>query len=271
MAEIAKVFVSTVLDELIVNLKESALQEIKSVWGFEEELEKLESTVTLIQGVVEDAEEKQVSSEAVRKWLGKLKNIAYDADDLLDDVATEARRSALMCEIHTSKRQKIVHSISSFFSSNNPLSYKRGIARKMREIRERFDVMANELRYLNLHKTDGGRPLQRETSSFIDESDVIGRQVDRDKIIQLLVSDEDDELSVIPIVGMGGLGKTTLAQFVYNDHRVKTHFGLKAWACVSDNFDVRRITNDIIESATKSKCHLSALDAIQGHLQEVLK
>ncbi|XP_077239487.1 putative disease resistance protein RGA3 [Tasmannia lanceolata] len=274
MAEIAKVFVSPVLDALIVNLKESALEEIKSILGFEEELEKLESTVTLIQGVVEDAEEKQVSSKAVRKWLGKLKNIAYDADDLLDDVATEARRSALMCEIHTSKRQKIVHSISSFFSSNNPLLYKRGIARKMREIRERFDVMANERKHLNLHKTDGGRPLQRETSSFIDESDVIGRQVEKDKIIQLLVSsssDDDKLYSVIPIVGMGGVGKTTLAQFVYNDHRVKTHFGLKAWTCVSDNFDVRRITNDIIESATKSKCHLSTLDAIQGHLQVVLK
>ncbi|XP_077219664.1 putative disease resistance protein RGA3 [Tasmannia lanceolata] len=126
MAEIAKIFVSPVLDALSGNLKESALQEIKSIWVLEEELEKLESAVTLIQGVVEDAEEKQVSSKAVRKWLGKLKNIAYDADDLLDDVATEARRSALMCEIHTSKRQKIVHSISSFFSSNNPLLYKRG-------------------------------------------------------------------------------------------------------------------------------------------------
>ncbi|XP_077239485.1 putative disease resistance protein RGA3 isoform X2 [Tasmannia lanceolata] len=274
MAEIAKVFVSPVLDALSGNLKESALQEIKSIWGFEEELEKLESTVTLIQGVVEDAEEKQVSSKAVRKWLGKLKNIAYDADDLLDDVATEARRSALMCEIHTSKRQKIVQSISSFFSSNNPLLYKRGIARKMREIRERFDVMANELRYLNLHKTDGGRPLQRETSSFIDESHVIGRQVDKDKIIQLLVSsssDDDDKLySVIPIVGMGGLGKTTLAQFVYNDHRVKTHFGLRAWACVSDDFNLLQITKALIESATGSKCDLSYLDAAQHHLEEKL-
>ncbi|XP_077237387.1 putative disease resistance protein RGA3 [Tasmannia lanceolata] len=273
MAEIAKVSVSPVLDALIVNLKESALQEIKSIWGFEDELEKLESAVTIIQDMVEDAEEKQVSSKAVRKWLGKLKNIAYDADDILDDVVTEARRSALMCEIHTSKRQKIVHSISSFFSSNNPLLYKRGIERKMREIRERFVVMANELRYLNLHKTDGGRPLQRETSSFIDESDVIGRQVDKEKIIQLLVSsssDDDQLYSVIPIVGMGGLGKTTLAQFVYNDHRVKTHFGLRAWACVSNDFNLLRITMSLFESASGSKCDLSYLDAAQHHLQEKL-
>ncbi|XP_077239473.1 putative disease resistance protein RGA3 isoform X2 [Tasmannia lanceolata] len=275
MAEIAKVFVSPVLDALSGNLKESALQEIKSIWGFgvEEELEKLESTVTFIQDVVEDAEEKQVSSKAVRKWLGKLKNIAYDADDLFDDVATEARRSSLMCEIQPSKRQKVVHSISSFSSSNNPLLYKRGIARKMREIRERFDVVANELRYLNLHKTDGGRPLQRETSSFIDESHVIGRQVDKDKIIQLLVSssssDDDKLYTVIPIVGMGGLGKTTLAQFVYNDQRVKTHFGLRAWACVSDDFNLLQITKALIESAG-SKCDLSYLDAAQRHLEEKL-
>ncbi|XP_077237406.1 putative disease resistance protein RGA3 [Tasmannia lanceolata] len=158
----------------------------------------------------------------------------------------------------------------------NPVLYRCHIAHKISDIRGRLDEIAKQKNDFHLEIREGWRrpqieEVRRETSSFVKDSDVIGRQVDKDKIIQLLVSDEDVELSVIPIAGMGGLGKTTLAQFVYNDHRVKTHFGLKAWACVSDNFDVRRITNDITESATKSKCHLSTLDAIQGHLQDVLK
>ncbi|XP_077237363.1 uncharacterized protein LOC143879048 [Tasmannia lanceolata] len=241
--EAPAIFSTCTIDRNILGLssfqeeKESALQDIKSIWGFGEELDKLESTVTIIEGVVEDAEEKQVSSKAVRKWLGKLKNIAYDADDLLDDVGT-------CVDVPSSNKQE------------TEVLYKRGIAHKIREIRERFDVIANEGRYLNLEKRDGGRPLQRETSSLVNESDVIGRQVEKEKIIQLLGSD-DDELSVLPIVGMGGLGKTTLAQFVYNNERVKTHFGLEPGLA-------------LVESASGSKCDLSYLDAAQHHLEEKL-
>ncbi|KAL7179780.1 hypothetical protein ACSBR1_043061 [Camellia fascicularis] len=47
---------------------------------------------------------------------------------------------------------------------------------------------------------------------------------------------------------MGGVGKTTLAQFLYNDGRVDDHFDMKAWVCVSDEFDVVRITRTILEA-----------------------
>ena len=61
--------------------------------------------------------------------------------------------------------------------------------------------------------------------------------------------DVDGNVSVIPIVGIGGLGKTTIAKLVYNDEQVVRHFQLKMWVCVSEDFDVKRLITEILKSA----------------------
>ena len=79
-------------------------------------------------------------------------------------------------------------------------------------------------------------------------------------------------VSVLPIFSIGGVGKSTLAQFIYNDPRVQAHFGKRrVWVCVSDLFDKRRITKEIIESFTKEEYKsLFSLDALQVEMMEQL-
>ncbi|KAL6638875.1 hypothetical protein ACP70R_023511 [Stipagrostis hirtigluma subsp. patula] len=80
-----------------------------------------------------------------------------------------------------------------------------------------------------------------------------------------------DNVSVVPIFGIGGVGKTTLAQ-VNNDSRVKQHFDVRIWVCVSDFFDKKRIAKEIIESISGEEFSgPCTLNALREELREQLK
>ncbi|KAL6327642.1 hypothetical protein AAG906_022205 [Vitis piasezkii] len=78
----------------------------------------------------------------------------------------------------------------------------------------------------------------------------------------------DEEVSAIPIVGMGGIGKTTLAQLAFNDDKVKGHFDLREWVYVSDDFDVSRITKTILQSVDTGTRDVNDLNLLQVNLKE---
>ncbi|TXG47845.1 hypothetical protein EZV62_027139 [Acer yangbiense] len=146
----------------------------------------------------------------------------------------------------------------------------------MRDIRERLDEIAEERS--KFHLIEGGVQGRldvlenRQTGSIIAQSEVYGRDEDKEKIIQRLVEivADSDDISVYPIVGIGGLGKTTLAQMVFNDERAMRHFELRIWVCISEDFGVKRIIKAIIESATGSACEALDLDPLQKRLQGIL-
>jgi len=115
-----------------------------------------------------------------------------------------------------------------------------------------------------------GGKVPQSTSSVV-ESDICGREGDKEIIINWLTSNTDNKLSVLSIVGMDGLGKTTLAQLVYNDPRIENNrFEVKAWICVSEEFDVFNVSRAILDTITGSTDHGRELEIVQRRLKENL-
>ncbi|CAK9175673.1 unnamed protein product [Ilex paraguariensis] len=171
-------------------------------------------------------------------------------------------------------RESFKSQVRNFFSPSNSLATRIRMGRRLKAIRETLEMIAQERSSFRL--SDGvitqmkRRP---ETGSFVIESEIVGRTDDRNGIVHLLIGTSTDErdVSVIPIVGIAGVGKTTLAQLVYNDERIERNFDMKLWVCVSFEFDLKKLMEAIIQCATKSRCDLLEMDILQSRLQESLR
>ena len=88
--------------------------------------------------------------------------------------------------------------------------------------------------------------LNKSIDSILDDSEVVGRGFDVKKIVSRLIrSKNQQDISVLPIVGMAGLGNTTLSKLVYNHDLIKKHFLVLAWVHVGKNFNVKWILKSL--------------------------
>ena len=112
-------------------------QEIVLLWGVKDEIEKLNNTVLTISVVIQDAEEKQQHNNQVRVWLERLNGALYEADDLLDDISTEALRQEVVTLNKKAKEVRI------FFSKSNQLAFGLKMRHKVKAMNERLDAIKN--------------------------------------------------------------------------------------------------------------------------------
>ncbi|XP_017631466.1 disease resistance protein RGA2-like [Gossypium arboreum] len=256
--------------ELITKLSSRALSQVRLCWNLKHDIDDLARTVRTIKDVLLDAEEKSVTDNLVKVWLEELKDVLYDAGDLLDDFSTEALRKDLM------GGNKLTKEVRLFFSSSNQFAYGFKMGPKIKAIKARLASIESEANTFRFIPRD--RPVEtsfmtkkrQQTHSFEREDEIIGRDDDKAALLKLVLEFESEEnVYIIPIVGFGGLGKTALAQLVYNHERVKNHFELTMFACVSDDFDVKVIVANIIKSvANKAPDQNLEMDQLQKQLRD---
>ena len=227
------------------------------------ELEGWKRELRVINEVLDEAEEKQIAKLSVKEWVDDLRDLAYDMEDVLDEFSTEMLRRRLMADRpdQVASTSKVWSFIPTCFAGFNPVSeikFNMEMGSKNKEISRRLGDISRrkaELGLKGLEKFASGAAVstwQRPPSSALTREPVHGRDEDKKVIIEMLLKDEVGEINfgVIPIVGIGGMGKTTLAQFVYRDGEIVKHFEPRVWVCVSDESDVGKLTKTVLNAVS---------------------
>ncbi|KAF7849439.1 hypothetical protein BT93_L0796 [Corymbia citriodora subsp. variegata] len=239
-------------------------------------LHKCKGILETINAVLDDAEDKQLNGDrSVKLWLDDVRDLAYDMEDLLDEFEIEATQAKLETESNTSRgrvKRKFL-----FFSRPCLLMSKtkfQEIDGRFEEIVKRFEEIVKRKALLNLRENGVDRSHytnKRLPSTSLPEPEFFGREKEEVEILKLLTDEAengDSALSIVSIIGMGGVGKTALAQRLYNDGKVSNCFEKRAWVCVSDVFDVFDITKTILCSFTEKPCEDKDLNELQIKLKD---
>ncbi|XWS13106.1 hypothetical protein CRYUN_Cryun36dG0009100 [Craigia yunnanensis] len=271
MAEVAIV----VAKGIVSSLSSVATDQIKRSWFFEDELKRLQQSLAFIQDVLHDAEDREGRQKAVRRWLLKLKEVAYEADDVLDELVYEDLRREIvidkpMCSL-------VWKQVCNFFSFSNPVLFHFIMANKIKKINDSLDTIKAEGFVLGLSNRVGSVSRITEIrqdcdSDSILDSEPVGRRDDVSKIVKMLSSlSNQQEISVISVVGMPGIGKTTLARSVCKEVKEKKIFDVVIWVCVSDDFSHQKILGGMLEYLDRSAGGRTNIDAILQDLRTELQ
>ncbi|KAF8670024.1 hypothetical protein HU200_051212 [Digitaria exilis] len=254
------------------------------------ELQELEATVLPQFDLVIEAAEKSPHRDKLKAWLRQLKEAFYDAEDLLDDHEHNILKRKAKSEDDSSEGDDASSSIKSTIlkpfrdtasRARNLLPENKRLIRKLKELK---DILVKAKDFRELLGLPAGNNFAAGPSvataivpptTSLQPPKVFGRDMDRDRVIDLLtkrIASPGVSYSGVAIVGHGGTGKSTLAQYVYNDGRVKDHFDVRMWVCISRKLDVYRHTRELINSATNAKCpRLDNIDTLQCRLRDTLQ
>ncbi|KAL5720436.1 hypothetical protein ACHQM5_013105 [Ranunculus cassubicifolius] len=259
-------FLSATLQVLLQKLADLGIKACESASDYDDKLETLKRTFFKVQSLIHVAVDTQMDDLAWQPLLQQFENVSYRVDDLFDEFAIEVSKS----ESGSHKKKLMLSQWLLFFSEGK---------QKMTSIQAELDDMLREIHSLLVPIGHLEKKFSKlHTSSIMDESHpVFGRVADRKTIIDMLEAPHEssraDNVSVISIVGMIGVGKTTLAQLVYKHYREReASFDLHMWVSANKRFDAVRLTRCIIEAASgESTSQFLNFETLQGKLLEIVR
>ncbi|XP_039141491.1 putative disease resistance protein RGA3 [Dioscorea cayenensis subsp. rotundata] len=281
MAMIVDAFAGKLVERLTNVIEEKAIM----VLGVKDDLQTLRRRMERIARVLKDAEKRRIQEETIKGWVDELKDLMYDADDIIDLCMIQG--TGLLQDVdHHSQLAESSATASTRVRCNFPLfscvrsvPFRYEIADKIKTLNDTLNEISEDKNKFNFstssisndaYVTNEAPYLE---SSFLPESDIVGWDIiDATKsLVDLLVYQHEQKCRLFAIVGMGGIGKTTHAQLIYNDSKINDDFVLQSWICVSKFYTSRaNLLKELIRNVGGTCGESTTIAELQKILCDVL-
>ncbi|KAF8745051.1 hypothetical protein HU200_013463 [Digitaria exilis] len=257
-------------------LVEMAKEEVHMLLGVSEDIVKMDVKLRDLKNCLADADRRNITDLSVQEWVRELRNAMYDATNILD-----------LCQLKAMEqgpRRDVGCFNPLLFCMRNPL-HAHDIGSRIKKLNRRLEEIKKRSMYfsfINLGSYEycnrreiSSNPCTRETSGELDELSVVGEKIEEDtrNLVEILTTDDlskydYSKIMVFAIVGVGGIGKTTLAQKIFNHDIIQQEFPKKIWLSVNQDFNETELLRRAITEAGGD--HQSAGNT-RGALERALK
>ncbi|KAL3497645.1 hypothetical protein ACH5RR_040377 [Cinchona calisaya] len=242
----ADTVLSFVLDNLSIILREEG----RLLGGLRQEVQHIKDELGHMRAFLKVAEAKEDGDPRLQEWIKQVREAAYDTEDVLDDFVFHFARQ---------RSKGFYGSMKRTFNSIKNLRARQRVASKIQSIQARIrHISEGHQRYQSEYGISTDRVSEsvaavdnkawrysRDDALLVEEAKLVGIEKPKRQLISQLL-ECDSEFKIISVVGMGGLGKTTLVKKVHEDAAVRRHFQIRAWVTVSQTFNFEELLKSLI-------------------------
>ncbi|KAM3328211.1 putative late blight resistance protein R1A-3 [Capsicum galapagoense] len=230
-----------VVNFFVENLLQLLSDNVELIKGVDDDFKLLLEEVKRLKAFLDDAAKFHSDSNQWEQLVQDIQRMVFKAEDVIDKFLVQAK-------LHRDKNK-----VGRFFDVSH-LATVRALAAEIKVIHEKVKKLREDNKdafqpkpVLELPKK--GHELTQGPS--LEDDEVVGFDEEANKVIKRLFEGPAESLDIVPVVGMPGLGKTTLARKIYNDYKLSYEFFIIIWVYIGQSYKIKDIFLNILKFFTK--------------------